>query len=105
MRPKDPRHAMFWMTVAFLATVPTAYWAGYNAGLAKRGPELWGLVVVRKNGTSYSWYDVNEPQAAELLRADERKLKVSGANYYLAKGLVTTTTEAPPDPRRVNAHR
>lgn len=93
-----------------LGLFTSAYWVGYQAGLKDRGPDHRALMIVRRGpgnsmGTSAIWFDFRKPDDLARFRRAEQQLKVSGAEYYVAKGLVESTLSPEPDPRFVNAHR
>jgi hypothetical protein len=102
--------------LAVLATMVVAYWAGYHFGyrdgLNDKGPQHRALVVVRRtpgnpnsSGSSATWFDISDPRDAARLAQEEQRLKATGADYYVAKGLIESTLRPEPDPRRVNSHR
>ena len=112
MRLSGTRIWLGLVTLALVAAIPIAYRAGYQAGLHAKGPQHRALAVVRRNandpnslGTSYTWFDISNPEEAERLRQQEAQLKAIKAEYYIAKGHLESTIRAEPDPQHANSHR
>jgi hypothetical protein len=116
MKITRPRLRTVLIGLAFLASVAAAYRAGYHfgygAGLNDKGPQHRYLVVNRppkgnpnSSGADYIYFNVADPRDAARLAEEERRLKSSGADYYVAKGLPETSIRPEPAPRRVKAHR
>lgn len=105
---KHPRKTLF--LVAILGSIIAAYYIGYHAGLNSQGPDHRALMIVRRGpgnsmGTSAIWFDLHKPEDVARLQVEEQRLKASGTEYYVAKGMMESTLSPEPDPRRVNSHR
>jgi hypothetical protein len=115
MSPAGARLRKALLGVAILASIAAAFGAGhffgYRAGLNDKGPQHRALLVNRSTGNASSgtsvvgWFDINNAREAAKLAQEEQRLKASGADYYVAKGLTETTLRPEPDPRRVNSHK
>jgi hypothetical protein len=101
--------------VVILASIAAAFGAGhfigYRAGLSAKEPQHRALVVKRSKGSASSgtsvvgWFDITNPRDVARLAQEEQRLKASGADYYVAKGVIESTLRPEPDPRRVNSHK
>jgi hypothetical protein len=107
---KIPRGAL--VAVAALGSLAAAYWLGYEAGLKAKGPDHRALMIVRRDpgdpnstGTSALWFDVSQPGDARRMQQEEERLKASGAEYYVAKGVLESTLKPEPFVDRVNSIR
>lgn len=112
MKPLGPRIQKLLVATAVLGALAFAYWRGYQAGFAAKGPDHRALMVVRRAkaqagsaGASAIWFDVSKPLDALRMRREEARLKSIGAEYYVAKGVVETTINIEPFNRRIDSHQ
>ncbi len=106
-----PRARWILVALAVLASIPSAYWYGYQAGLRDTGPDRRAIVQVRRDaagnviGASYEWFDLKKAEDVARLRTEEARLKAAKVEYYVAKARVETSISPEPDPHRASSHR